>query len=695
MPLADYLLGLAYLVATLAGVGFASWTVVGRRLPALPAAPRVLALAVVSSAGLISVHLLPLVLGVLAPWSVLACAIVAALAAWRVPSSAAAERTPAPESGPSRVLSAFALAAIAGLGIFVVALGASLVVVPPIGSVDALNFHLPGVARYIQTGSLWQIDQFLPLLFQGTYPHNGDLFLLAAILPWSNDFLAHLAMYPFYVIAGVAVYSIARELDAHRAAAALFAVVFLSVPVVLAPALRDPLVDAVLLAGFGAGVLFLIRHARTGKTAELVLAGLGLGIAFGTKWYGVSSVPVVLVTWALASLVAGRGVRAVLRQGAALTGLVALGGGIWLVRNSVETGNPVSPVEVAPLGLTIFDAPPDVVREGAGFSLFDYLGDPGVWADQIIPSAGRFVGAPGALLLVGILLAAVVLVLIRRSGDRRSVAIPLATLAATVLLLAVYALTPYTAGGPEGDPVLAGPNTRYAGPALLMAAALSAWAVSRLPRAGALGAGLVALVAIADGLRLSGIPPASGFLRAAVALAVVAGAFWGVRWLLGRTRGLERAPRAAILTGLIAVVLVTLGIAGYIDQRRFNDVRYRGTDPTVDWILANAPAERKVGLAGTWTDTGVAPVFPAFGPRLENDVEFVGPRDAELLREYETEGQFAAALERGDYDLLMIGRGRPPEPQAEEELWARSAGYEQVADSERLALYRAPALASE
>lgn len=689
MPLGDYLTGLAYLVATLAGVGFAAWTLVERRLPGLPGAPRVLAVAVGASAGLIGVHLLPLVLGVLAPWSALACAIVLALAAWRLPSCSATERTAVPESGPSpRVMSAFALIAVAGVGVYVVALAASLVVVPPIGSVDALNFHLPGVARYIQTGSLWQIDQFLPLLFQGTYPHNGDLFLLTVVLPWSNDFLAHLAMYPFYVITGVAVYALARELNANRSAAALFAVVFLSVPVVLAPALTSSLVDAALLAGFGAGVLFLVRHARTGKTAELVLAGVALGIAFGTKWYGVSSVPVVIVVWAVASLIAGRGARAVIRQGAALSGLIALGGGIWLVRNWVETGNPVSPVEVAPFGLTIFDAPPDVVREEAGFSLFDYLGDPGTWADQILPSVGRFVGAPGALLVVGIVMTAVVLVALRRSGERRTLALPLAMLAATVLLLAVYAFTPYTAGGPEGDPVLAGPNTRYAGPALLMAAALSAWAVSRLPRAGAVVAALAALVAIADGLRLSEVPPASGFLRAAAALAVAAGAFWGFRRVSGRVRGLERSPRTAVAMGSLAVLAVAVALAGYVDQRRFNDVRYRGTDPTVDWMLANAPADRKVGLAGTWTDTGVVPVFPAFGPRLENEVEYVGMRTDELLREYETQRQFVAALDRGDYDLLVIGRGRPPEPQVEEELWARSAGYEQVAESERLALYQ-------
>ena len=39
------------------------------------------------------------------------------------------------------------------------------------------------------------------------------------------------------------------------------------------------------------------------------------------------------------------------------------------------------PVEVAPLGLEIFDAPPDRYRELEGFSLVHYAFEPGVWRE--------------------------------------------------------------------------------------------------------------------------------------------------------------------------------------------------------------------------------------------------------------------------------------------------------------------------
>ena len=69
-------------------------------------------------------------------------------------------------------------------------------------SVDLLNFHLPVVARWIETGSIWQIDVFLPDVSPGHYPQNGDVILLAAVLPWRNDWLAHLAVYPYWALTG-------------------------------------------------------------------------------------------------------------------------------------------------------------------------------------------------------------------------------------------------------------------------------------------------------------------------------------------------------------------------------------------------------------------------------------------------------------------------------------------------------------
>jgi hypothetical protein len=109
-------------------------------------------------------------------------------------------------------------------------------------------------------------------------------------------------------------------------------------------------------------------------------------------------------------------------------------------------------------------------------------------------------------------------------------------------------------------------------------------------------------------------------------------------------------------------------------------------DPAVDWIAVHAPEDRRVGLAGTWSNDGISPVFPSFGPRLRNEVVYHGVWRREMLRRYGDRERFVGALRRQRYDLLLVGRGAPPRPGRRDERWALAAGYVPVAESERLAL---------
>ena len=87
------------------------------------------------------------------------------------------------------------------------------------------------------------------------------------------------------------------------------------------------------------------------------------------------------------------------------------------------------------------------------------------------------------------------------------------------------------------------------------------------------------------------------------------------------------------------------------------------------------------------------PIYPAFGPRLENTVEFIGRRsDDALLRRLDRRDGFLGRLERIDPDLLIVGRDVASvfdpdhdrrSPAGAELAWAQSAGYVQVAQSER------------
>ena len=105
--------------------------------------------------------------------------------------------------------------------------------------------------------------------------------LLALVLPWRSAFAAGLATVPFYAMAGVATYAAGRELGAPARAAALAAAGLLAVPIVARVGVEGAMSDAPMLAWLAAGVLFLLRHARTGARSDLGLAGVGLGLAFG------------------------------------------------------------------------------------------------------------------------------------------------------------------------------------------------------------------------------------------------------------------------------------------------------------------------------------------------------------------------------------------------------------------------------
>ena len=68
--------------------------------------------------------------------------------------------------------------------------------------------------RWIQEGSLWPVDDFIPDRAPGNYPQTGDVFVLAVMLPFDGDFLVRLVPYPFLALLGVSVYAGARELAA-------------------------------------------------------------------------------------------------------------------------------------------------------------------------------------------------------------------------------------------------------------------------------------------------------------------------------------------------------------------------------------------------------------------------------------------------------------------------------------------------
>lgn len=700
MPLSDYLVGLVFFAGTLGAVVISAYLFTRMLAQHVYGTARALAFGVLATASLVAVQLLPAMGGVLSRSTVLGVALgelVVAIAVThrlRIPAREA-RGGPPPSSRGEWLLAGFAMILVTGYALHFLLRYVSY----PVPYGDAITFHLPSVAAWIQTGSIWPYTNVLPGFPTGAYPNTGDLVYVAAMLPWRSDFVVPLVEAPFLLMLGAAIYASALELGARRAPAATVGALVTAVPVIALSAIVRPLPDTILFATLAAGICFLLRHARSGRRGDLVLAGMGLGLAFGTKWYGVSAVVVILFVWVVARGLARVPLVALARETGLITGVVALTSGVWFVRNWVDTGNPVFPVRVRLLGLTIFHAPPDPIRAKYGFTIADYLGDPRILLHHALPDYRLALAAPGLAILIATALGAAVALRGLRRGESSTDRRVLACLAAAALAVVAYVITPGTAQGVKGHPVagLIGGNSRYGTAALLLAAPVAAWAVSRHRRLRFVW-GLAGVAAVVDGLQMTYAPPSPVIIKAlAVVLLVSAGAWVARRWGERLARILAAAGRqgrrpALALTGAVALA-VALVVAGQIDQRRFAQHRYTGRDAAIDWLNRHAPSGHKVGLAGDGAAAPLAPQYVASGPRLGNRVSYVGPIRQGMLLTYTTQARFVAALRRGGYDLLIVGRNRgsSPIPHPMRPVgWAESAGFVRVAASPYLTILAAP-----
>jgi hypothetical protein len=684
MPLGEYVTGALFFLPTLgAALGVAA-ILVRRQYPYLPALQRSLAFMVLATAAMVLANVAPAAMGILARPTVLVAALALLAGAWFVP--AARSEGPDPQPAPARSGPISIAIAVAAVGaVLVYELGRLRVLAnQPISDIDMLGFHLPGVARFIQTGTLWRVDQFEPGFATAQYPNNGDFLILSAILPWRALAFVRYVPLPFYAFTAIGTYALALELSAPRAAAATMAAAVTTVPALSLLALEG-VPDAIALATLAAGLVFLLRHVRSKRRSELVLAGLALGLSLGTKWYGFTAVLVVAAVWVAARLISRPALHRLARDGGTLLGMSLLGGGFWLLRNVIESANPIYPKAVSLFGAQLFAGSRNDVVDQYGYTIADYLGKPHILRTYIYPGFKMRVGLTGAVLLVGLLVAAgaAVIALRRRSRPQATPPLVLALAIGTLGMAALYAITPGSAYGTKNLPVEGFVNIRWLMPAIMIAAALGARAVVALGPAGVL-LELAGLAGALDGIRLGG--PVAGSTIAKVILvlaALIAAALLVRRW--GRARGRAGPLRAAAIAVAVAACAAATVLAR-LEQRSFDRHPYASYDPTFAWIDAHAPAHRRIGITGVASTEGLSPVLPAFGPRLGNQVAYVGDGVRHSVHLPSRESTFDAELRRGRYDLLLIGLQLTGDTDA----WARAAGYRLVAQSARLALYAAP-----
>lgn len=661
---------------------------VRRRLPELAGADRVVAFGLLTTTALIGFHMVPGVIAILTRGTVLATAVLGlAFIVMFVRPVAVATVTPSvtgfrPLQEDGRLSTVLAALGVLALTAFV-ALFVAQNDGAAISEIDSLTFHIPGVANWMQTESFWTISQFVPELAQGYYPNNGNVVQLAVVLPWHSDSFVRFSALPYVALTAAGVYALSREIGSAASTAVLVATFAAATPTLLSHAVSDANPDTTMYASFVSGVLFLVRHARTRAATDLVLAGVGLGLAFGTKWYGVSGVAVILMVWGACSFAARRSLSELAREAGVLIGLVSVLGGFWLLRNLVASGNPVFPVKIAPLGITIFDAPYDRIRDLVGFSIADYATDASVWKVHILPAFADSFGLGGLLLMLATAGVPMVVLGNRCAGARRQAS---ALAAAVTLLALVYAVTPYTAQGLAGQPGNVGANTRYLVPALLLAGPLAAWCAARLPRVRRVIEALLFLAVLEALTRTFDLDRA----KLIATVVVVAGVGIAALKTAQQWSGLAQRQRRLTVMGIGLVAVVALAFYGRHQQRDYETARQFAFEPVIARLTAPGDEGTRVGVAGVWDTRGLAPPLAAFGDGLKNHVEYVGDFRRGLMQQIYSKQPFLRRLRDSRLELVVLGLGVPPKPQIREEIWLRSAGWKNIARSDRLALYQRP-----
>jgi Glycosyltransferase family 87 len=495
--------------------------------------------------------------GLFRAWALVLGSLLVGIALWLV-----ARRCPLPAPGPpeapapplSRVEACVAgVAALLVLAVWAVPARISLA--HGMRAPDTLWYHGPFAARFVQDGWVTHLHfvELDPLT--AFYAANSELLHAIGIALFdSHDVLSPLVNLGMVALALLAGWCIGRPCG--RQPLTLIAVaIALSLPILWG-------VNAGQAANDVAGLAFLLAAAALLVNGAPTLRGGAAGLALGTKLsLAGPALAVTLVRPRWRALVA-----------------FALTGGYWYLRNLVATGW-VLPTEPRPL------------TEHLEFSMSHYLLDGRIWDRYFFPGLKFGFGSVWPV-VVGLAAAGSVgAVAIRGDRTRRLLG------AAAVACAVLYAVTPNSAAGREGDPWSFGLNLRYATPAVALGLALlPLWAPARWrrPLAAVLFAALVVTLLSPTGLwsgrRLEAL--AYGAALAAVVFALVR-----FRWL-----------RPVVAAALLA--------AGFFVQRHYLEHRYAGFLQALG--LPSEMAHTRIGVLGITTS------YPLYGGDLSNRVIYIG-----------------------------------------------------------------------
>lgn len=219
---------------------------------------------------------------------------------------------------------------------------------PPFGW-DSLNYHFTFPVEWLKNGNL-----DMPITVSDDpsppyYPINGSLFYLWHIFPFRNVFIADLGQVPFFILSLLCVYAICRKIELERKISFLAALLFLLIPNFFKQ-LEVAYVDVMVAGLFLATVNCLFLLNKEFSVKNCVFYGLALGLLIGTKTV---ALPYAVLLFVPFLYFVFRNIKRANLLFLALF-LIIVFGGFTYIRNFIQAGNPLYPLDLKIMGRVIF-----------------------------------------------------------------------------------------------------------------------------------------------------------------------------------------------------------------------------------------------------------------------------------------------------------------------------------------------------
>lgn len=219
---------------------------------------------------------------------------------------------------------------------------------PPFGW-DDLNYHFTFAVEWLKQGNLNTPITVFDDPSPSYYPVNASLIYLWLMFPLKNVFLADLGQYPFFIMAALAVYSLSRKAGLDRIYSTAAAGIFLLIPN-LFKQLKVAYADVMVAAFFLSAVNFMFLFSRDFSWRNILCFAMSTGLLLGTKTLSLPYAFLLLIPL-LHYTVKRRGKLELVL--AALFAIICLGTFSY-IRNFIETGNPVYPLDLKFTGVHLF-----------------------------------------------------------------------------------------------------------------------------------------------------------------------------------------------------------------------------------------------------------------------------------------------------------------------------------------------------